>query len=114
MVVILFCTAVLLAVQWISPFWWWNLVVPFLFGMILLPSFRKAFLVGLISGGLAWLSVSLYLLLTSADVIAMRIAEMLSLPSPAFLVIITTGFAMITAGFAAGTGYLLRDALMRR
>ncbi len=88
------------------------MVVPFVYGLLKPRSFRQAFAVGAASAGALWLVMSLYQGLSQSDLIARRVAAMLSVGSPGWVIVLTTLFAMLAAGFAGGTGYLLKAALV--
>ena len=57
-----------------TPFWWWIMVVPFLYGLIRSRSALHAFSTGLGSAGLLWLGASIYLYNTGSALIAEKIA----------------------------------------
>ena len=109
---ILLSAAAMLILQLLTPFWWWIMVVPFFFGFVNGRSGWRSFRLGMMSAGLLWFFAALYELLTASKIIAMRVAEMLSVGSPWFLLVVTTLIAMLTAGAAGSTGYFLR-ALLR-
>lgn len=111
---ILLCLIVLLVLHWFTPFWWWIMVVPFLYALGRARTAWDGFLTGAASAGLLWLSAALVLFLTSADLIAARVAAMLSLGDMPWVLILATGLlAALAAGLAGSTGYLLRAAVTR-
>ncbi len=107
----LFVLVFLALCQFLTPFWGWVLVVPFIWSLMQSRSFRSAFWTGFAGAGILWLGMSLFLWAGSARLIADRVAVLLSINSAVLLVLITALFAAVTAGFAGGTGYLLRTAL---
>ncbi|ARA94713.1 hypothetical protein AWN76_017165 [Rhodothermaceae bacterium RA] len=112
---ILLCLLILLALQWITPFWWWVMVVPFGYALGWARSGGDGFLTGAASAGLLWLGAALLLALTSADLVAARVATMLNLGGAAWVLALATGLvAALAAGLAGSTGFYLRAALQTR
>jgi len=110
---IIICLVVMLILQILTPFWWWIMVVPFVYGIVKAHACRKGFLVGMTSAGLLWLFGSLYYLFTSAGIIAQRVAVMMNLGSPLLLVVATTLVAALAGGFAGSSGYFLKKVFRR-
>ena len=107
----LFCLIAMALLQWITPYWWWIMVVPFIWTLMQGTSFRGSFFVGAASAGVLWLVAALWQWSTSAQIVADRVAHMLAVGSGISLILLTFAFAVLAAGFAGATGYLLRNAL---
>lgn len=103
----------MLFLQLLTPFWWWIMMVPFLYGIVKARSGWKGFGVGMASAGLLWLFGSLYYWLTGGGTIAQRVAIMMKLGSPLLLIAAITLVAVLAGGFAGNSGYFLRTALRR-
>lgn len=99
----------LLIIQWISPFWWWVLVIPLLFGVIRARRGVNAFWVPAIAAGLSWLLPSLYYWQTSGAFIAPRMAAMLQVGHPVYLVLIAGIVGFIGGGVAGFAGFSIRQ-----
>jgi len=104
------CFIIMLVLHLVTPFWWWVLVVPFLYGLIRSRSALRAFGTGLSSAGLLWFAAALYMYLTKADIVSQKISALMGLASPLLLVAITTAIAMIAGGLACCTGYIAWSA----
>lgn len=111
---VIFCLAVLLLLQIATPFWWWIIPVPMVFGILLAKSGWKGFRTGMLSAGLLWLGWSLYMMLGGSDIVAKRIAVMMGVSSPWILVLITALSAAIVAGFSGSTGYFLQATFFKK
>jgi hypothetical protein len=111
MIRIIISGALILLLQALTPFWWWIMVVPFAVTFISPTSGWGAFLLGAISAGAVWLLASFVLYLTQSQIIAMRIAAMLSLGSGWVLVLLTGLIALLSGGVAGATGNALRRVL---
>lgn len=98
----------ILGLQWLVPQWWWILLVPFAFGLIIRGGVGRAFVIGLSSAGLAWFGFGLLRWLQGGGLVAARIAGLLSLGSPVLVLALTVVFAMLAGGTAAGLGRSLR------
>ena len=109
---LLLCLVVLLALQLLTPFWWWIMVVPFVYALWRARSGWDGFLTGAGSAGLLWLGTALVLSLTSAQLVAPRVATMFNLGGAAWALVLITGLAAGLAAGAAGTaGYFVRAAV---
>lgn len=108
---IVICFVVILILNFLTPFWWWIMVVPCIYGIVRAHSGKKAFFVGMTSAGLVWLLGSLYYILTSAGIIAQRVATMMNIGSPYVLIVATTVIAMLASGCAGTSGYVVKKAL---
>lgn len=100
---------ILLVLQMLTPYWWWIIAVPLLYGFFRGNSSRHSFLSGLLSAGLLWMGASLYHFLGDAAIVAPRVAEMLGLSAPEWLVAISALIGMVCGGSAGLTGFLVRD-----
>lgn len=97
----------------LTPFWWWVLVVPFLYGLTLARSGWGAAAAGTFSAGLLWFLGSLHLYLTHSRWIISRISQLAEAPSPYLLIVAATVIAMVCGGFAGSSGYALK-ALVKK
>lgn len=107
MMAVAICFVLMLALQLATPFWWWIMVVPFVYGLWKSRSAWEGARVGMISAGALWLVMSLYQYATGAQQIAARVGGMLGMPHGAMMIALTTVLAMITAGVSASSGFLL-------
>lgn len=98
--------------QFLLPFWWWIMAVPFVYGLISARSAGAHFFIGLLSAGLWWLAAGAYQLFTGGGMIAARVAQMLSAGSPYAALGLTVLFAMLAGGFAGAAGRSLRAAFV--
>jgi len=108
MTAILVCLLTMLALQVLTPFWWWIMVVPFAYGAAAARSGGKALLTGLAAAGILWLGASLILYLTGSGLIAGRMATMFKLGDSRLLVLATGLVAALAAGLAGYSGYAVR------
>lgn len=97
----------------LTPFWWWILVIPFLYGTVFSRSGFRAFLSGMLSAGLLWLLASLHLYLTNSQIIIARISEMFGIRTPLLLLLIVTGIGMACGGFSGSSGYYLKALFIK-
>lgn len=113
MIAVLVCLVVMGALQALTPFWWWVMIVPFAHGAAAARSGRKAFWTGFLAAGLLWLGAGLYFLLTGSAVIAGRMAAMFGL-GRGWLMVPATALVAALAGAVSGyAGYAARGALGR-
>jgi hypothetical protein len=105
MIAVIVCLLIMLALQVLTPFWWWVMIVPFAFGAAAARSGAKAFWTGFVSAGLLWLSASLYLFLTGSRIIAERMARMVGLGRSWLMILATTLVAALAAAISAYAGY---------
>jgi hypothetical protein len=106
------CVLVMFFLQMFTPFWWWIMVIPFVYGFVATSSLKDSFSSGALSAGLVWFSASLFYFLTSSNIIAQRMAIMFHLGFGLVLVIITALIAAIAGGCAAALGYSLGPGLL--
>ncbi len=104
------CFILMLVLHLITPYWWWILVVPFLYGLIRSRSALRAFATGVSSAGLLWFISTLYLYLTKSGIVTHKVAAMMNLSSPFLMVVISTAIAMVGGGLACCTGYITWSA----
>lgn len=114
MIGILICLIVMAALQLALPYWWWIMVVPFLYAAVMTRSTWQGFQTGFVSAGVLWLIAGLYFLLTSADLIAGRVATMMQMGSSWTLLVIASLLAALAGGFAGGAGHALKGVLQPR
>jgi len=107
---ILICGIAIFVLQLVTAQWWWIMAVPALYSLLFGKSGWHAFKTGAFSAGLVWIAAAFYFMITASDIIAGRIGDMLSLPSPWLLVPITALVALLFAGSAGSFGYYLKDA----
>ena len=108
MTAILVCLLSMLALQVLTPFWWWIMIVPFAYGATAARSGGRALLTGLAAAGILWLGASLILYLTGSGIIAARMAAMFKLGDSWLLVLGTGLVAGLAAGLAGYSGYAVR------
>jgi hypothetical protein len=113
MTAILACLAAMLALQLLTSFWWWVMVVPFAYGAAA-RSGGRAFRTGLAAAGLLWLGAALFFRLAGGQLIAERMAKMFGLGSSWLLVLATGLVAALAAGLAGYAGYAVRAAVKKR
>jgi hypothetical protein len=96
--------------------WLWVALVPLAFGLAAKASPGKTTMRGFAAGGLSWLAASLYFYLTSAGIIAGRMAAVFGLgPGRGWLMLLLTGLlGAFVAGLAAFAGASLRAAIFRK
>ena len=109
MTAILVCLLSMLALQVLTPFWWWIMIVPFAYGATAARSGGRALLTGLAAAGILWLGASLILYLTGSGLIAARMAAMFKLGDSRLLVLGTGLVAALAAGLAGYSGYAVRQ-----
>lgn len=111
---IIVCLIVLLVLHLATPFWWWVMAVPFLYGLGFGRSAWRSFRTGALSAGLLWLGASAYFYLTGSALIARRMALMMKLDSSWLMVAVAGLLAGLAAGFAGLAGYSIRALFRRR
>lgn len=90
------------------------MIVPFVFGVVRARSGWYAFLIGMSSAGLLWLSSSTYDYFTGSMIITHRITSVIGLGSPLLLIILTAGIAALAGGMACSTGFAIKDTLTKK
>jgi hypothetical protein len=93
--------------SWLS---WWVLIFPaFLTGFKLAKSGGEAFLSAFVATGLLWLGMSLYIDATTGSMLSQKIATLFPGKSVLILQSLTILVGGLTGGFAALTGYSLKN-----
>ncbi|MDW7759071.1 MAG: hypothetical protein SCM96_00340 [Acidobacteriota bacterium] len=113
MTAILICLSVILVLQLLTPFWWWVMIVPFVFGASSARSGWAAFRTGFAAAGLLWLGAAGFHYLFGSRIIAGRMAEMIGLGKAGFMMAATALVAAGAAGAAALAGYAVRTLFRR-
>jgi hypothetical protein len=113
MTAVLMCLLAMLALQLLTPFWWWVMIVPFVFGAAAAQSGWKAFRTGLFAAGLLWLGTSLFLYLTGSGLIATRMAGMFGLGKSWLMIFVTALIAAVAAGVSGYAGYAVRALVIK-
>jgi hypothetical protein len=108
----LVCLAAMLALQLLTPYWWWVMIVPFAYGAAA-KSGGKAFRTGLLSAGLLWLGAGVYYYLSGGGLIAKRMAAMFKLGEPWLMVLATGAIAAVAAALSGYAGYAVRCLFKR-
>lgn len=107
MIAALACLAVILALELLTPFWWWIMAVPFVYGAAAARTGWRAFRTGLLAAGLLWLGASLWLYLNGSRLIASRMATVIGLRSGVLMVALTGLAGALAAGLAGYAGYAI-------
>lgn len=100
--------------QTLFSYWW--LIIPnaFLSALLLGKGSWSSFLAGFLGVGLVWFFKAYYANWQNEGLLSEKIALLLKLPSPEWLLLITVLIAALTAGFAALFGYSIRDLVERK
>jgi len=106
---ILLLIATITALHLLTPYWWWIIPLPFLYGVWRPTSGFRAFLAGGLSCSLVWLAPTLYYA-RFADELLPRIVELSQASSPQLLFVGAVLIALICGGTACAAGFYLRDA----
>lgn len=107
------CIVLILLLQFIVPFWWWIMIVPFAYCVIRASSGRDGFWNGAICAGVVWLAASFYMFLTTSDIVAERVADMFFVRFGWVLIILTTIVAVIAGGVAGCAGYFVKAIFIK-
>ncbi|MFH2056574.1 MAG: hypothetical protein ABIJ61_11495 [bacterium] len=110
----LICAVLILAANLVSPFWWWLMLVPFMFGLIVTRRVTRAFLVGAIAGGLVWFGASVYYWKSGGEIVTQRVAEILQLNVPELLILAAGLIGFLAGGFSAAAGAAIRALLSNK
>ena len=113
MTAVLMCLLAMLALQFLTPYWWWVMIVPFAYGAASARSGWKAFRAGFFAAGLLWLGTSFFLYLTGSGLIATRMARMFGLGKSWLMIVATALVAAVAAGISGYAGYTVR-ALVKK
>ncbi|NUO80674.1 hypothetical protein HUU05_11390 [candidate division KSB1 bacterium] len=113
MIAIIACFALMLALQLVTPFWWWIMAVPFVYGVWKSRSAWDSARVGMISAASLWLLTSVYQWWFGGREIAERMGAMLGVPQGGLMILITALLAALTAGAVGSSGYALQKVWKR-
>ena len=113
MTAVLICLLVMLALQLLTSYWWWVMIVPFAYGAGAARSGWKAFRTGFFAAGLLWFGTSLFLYLSGSGLIATRMARMFGLGKSWLMIFVTALIAAVAAGASGYAGYAVR-ALVKK
>ena len=115
MTAIFLCFLLLLALQLATPFWWWIMLVPFLFGLARGRSGGESLKVGAVSAGMLWLGAGLYKWVTASRQISDRMIRVLGAEaSGAWLLFGIALLAALAAGISGYSGYACKAAWAKR
>jgi len=91
---------------------WWSALIPaMVFGAWFIENSLSAFLIGFTAGGFAWFVQALYIHIANDAILSTRVAEMLQLGSPWFVLLLTFLIGGILAGIGTLFGYQLKVVL---
>ena len=93
--------------------WWGIAAAGFIAGLWGARSGWHALGAGFLGVGLIWLGTASYLHLGSGGTLSARIAEMMGLPGPMYLLLMTGAIGGLVGGLAAATGFHARPLLGR-
>lgn len=110
----LLCLICLFILQWSTPFWWWIVVVPLLFGWCFPGSAWTGFRTGMLGAGVLWLSAALIMMVTKSALIAGRVAAAIGVGRPVFVLAAAVLTAALAGGFSGMTGSLARRVFLER
>ncbi len=110
---LLFCFIAMIVAQSVTPYWWWIMLVPFFYGLVMERNGWRAFAVGMISAGFLWLVASLYFWVFGGGIIVERITKMTEFGTPWLLVAASTVVGLVVGGISAATGYFLKAGFRR-
>jgi hypothetical protein len=105
MTAIFFCLLIMLALQLLTSFWGWVMIVPFAYGAAAARSGGKALRTGFLAAGLLWLGASAYFYLAGSRLIASRLAGMFGLGTSWLMILITGLIAAVAAAVSGYAGY---------
>jgi hypothetical protein len=108
MIAMLVCLLVMLALQVLTPFWWWVMIVPFAYGAAVATGGWRAVRTGLFSAGLLWLGAGTYFYLTGSHLITTRMARMFGLGRSWPMIAATALVAALAAGLSGYAGLAVR------
>ncbi len=103
--------ALSLILSYILP-WWFLFVASFTAGLFSSSKQLKNFLIGFVGGLLLWGSYSLYIYIYSEGKLTSKIAQLLTLPNPLLLVLITSVLGGLIAGISLVIGNLIINTLL--
>ena len=114
MIAVVLSLLVMLALQVLTPYWWWVMIVPFAYGAAAAKSGGKALRTGFAAAGLLWLGAAGYLYLAGGRRIAARMAVMFGLGRTWLMVPATALVAALAAAFSGYAGYAVRALFKRK
>jgi hypothetical protein len=95
--------------------WWSIAIVAFLVALLIPQTIGKSFLAGFLGVFLLWGLLALWIDIKNDSVLSKKIAQLFSLGSASFLLLLITAiFGALVAGFAAMSGGSLRPARIKR
>jgi Protein related to penicillin acylase len=97
--------------RWLIEQWWLWWALALLLTSLLISRVKFGFIVGAFLVGAIWLGFSLHLVNGPSDLIASKIAELIKLSHPAFLVGATTLVGIVIGALGGATGSALRAFL---
>lgn len=110
---VLVCMLLLHLFQLLTPFWWWILIIPLLFGLVIPRKPVRSFFTGAVSGGILWLVYSFYLKTGTSRIILDRISVMMGI-TELLILVITFLIAFLAAGSGSLSGTLIRVTISGR
>ncbi len=111
MIAVLICFLLMLTLHLATPFWWWIMTVPFLFGLIKSRSARESLKVGTASAGMLWFFMGLYQWATASQQASDRVLAMMGAgANGAWLLIATTLLALLAAAISGLSGHACKAA----
>ncbi len=113
MIAVALCALVMAALQLLTPYWWWIMIVPFAYGAAGAGTGGRALRTGFLSAGLLWLGASLYFYLTGSRLIAVRMTRMFGFERSWMMVLATALIAAVAGALSGYAGYTVR-ALFKR
>jgi hypothetical protein len=106
----LVCLLIMLALQILTPHWWWVMIVAFAYGAA---GGRRPARTGLLAAGLLWLGAGTYFYLTDGRIIAGRMARLFGL-GPAWTMLAATALvAAVAAGISGHAGRAVRQVFRK-
>jgi len=88
--------------------WWSIAIVAFAVGFTKTPTGWKSFWAGFLGVGFLWWLTSGYIHFRTDGILTSKVGEMLTLPLPILVVLITGLIGGLVGGLAAGAGFHLR------
>ncbi|NGP75378.1 hypothetical protein G3570_01950 [Balneolaceae bacterium YR4-1] len=93
---------------------WWSLAIPcVLLGAWLGKSGGRSFIYGFLGIALLWLIQSLFIHIGNAGVLTSRIGELLSLPDPILVIVISIIIGGLAGGMSTMTGYFFKKIFIK-
>ncbi|MDX1585434.1 MAG: hypothetical protein R3222_01770 [Balneolaceae bacterium] len=94
---------------------WWSLAIP---GVLLGAWFGKSgtgsFFYGFLGIGILWLIQTLFIHIGNAGVLTNRIGELLSMPDPILVIVITVFIGGLAGGLSTMTGFYFRKSFLEK